>query len=71
MRALKEMSGTPKSRFVVQQGRTWDRLRDASPIGDGGLIVVAGVTSGRGGRESRPQGKGGQVTGHSNAARYA
>jgi hypothetical protein len=31
------------------------------PYGDGGLVVVAGVTSGRGGRESRPQGEGGQV----------
>src|SRR5262245_26862560 len=32
--------------------------------GDGGLVVVAGVTPGQGGRESRPQGEGGQVTGH-------
>ncbi len=24
------------------------------PYGDGGLVVVAGVTSGQGGRESRP-----------------
>jgi hypothetical protein len=71
VRALKEMSGTPTSRCCVRQGRTWDRLRDASPIGDGGLIVVAGVTSGQGGRESRPQGKGGQVTGHVDAGRYA
>ena len=31
------------------------------PYGDGGLVVVAGVTPGRGGRESRPQGEGGQV----------
>ncbi|WP_228834530.1 reverse transcriptase/maturase family protein [Nocardia abscessus] len=29
--------------------------------GDGGLVVVAGVTPGQGGRESRPQGEGGQV----------
>jgi len=34
------------------------------PYGDGGLVVVAGVTSGQGGRESRPQGEGGQVIGH-------
>ena len=33
--------------------------------GDGGPVVVAGVTPGQGGRESRPQGEGGQVTGHS------
>jgi hypothetical protein len=71
VRALKEMSGTPKSRCFVQQGRTWDRLRDASPIGDGGPVVVVGVTPDQGGRESRPQGKGGQVIGHSNAGRYA
>jgi hypothetical protein len=63
VRAFKEMSGTPTSRYDVQQGRTWDRLRDASPIGDGGLVVVVGVTTDQGGRESRPQGKGGQVTG--------
>ncbi len=31
------------------------------PYGDAGLVVVAGVTPGRGGRESRPQGEGGQV----------
>lgn len=34
------------------------------PYGDGGLIVVAGVTAGQGGRESRPQGEGDQVIGH-------
>jgi hypothetical protein len=34
------------------------------PYGDGVLVVVAGVTPGRGGRESRPQGEGAQVTGH-------
>jgi group II intron reverse transcriptase/maturase len=33
------------------------------PYGDAGLVVVAGVTPGQGGRESRPQGEGGQVTG--------
>ena len=71
MRAFKEMNGTPKSRCYMQQGRTWDRLRDASPIGDGGLVVVVGVTPDQGGRESRPQGEGGQVTGHSIAGRYA
>jgi hypothetical protein len=32
--------------------------------GDGGLVVVAGVTTGLGGRERRPQGEGGQVIGH-------
>jgi hypothetical protein len=41
------------------------------PQGDGGLVVVAGVTTGRGGRESRPQGEGGQVIGHREIGRYA
>jgi len=31
------------------------------PYGDGGPVVVAGATPGQGGRESRPQGEGGQV----------
>ena len=39
--------------------------------GDGGLVVVAGVTPGQGGRESRPQGEGGQVIGHRQTGRYA
>jgi hypothetical protein len=34
------------------------------PYGDGGLVVVVGVTPHQGGRESRPQGEGGQVIGH-------
>jgi hypothetical protein len=41
------------------------------PHGDGGPVVVAGVTPGQGGRESRPQGEGGQVIGYSKAGRYA
>ena len=41
------------------------------PYGDGGLVVVAGVTTGQGGRESRPQGEGGQVIGHRRLGRYA
>jgi hypothetical protein len=39
--------------------------------GDGGPVVVAGVTAGQGGRESRPQGEGGQVTGYLGTGRYA
>lgn len=39
--------------------------------GDGGLIVVVGVTPHQGGRESRPQGEGGQVTGYLRTGRYA
>jgi hypothetical protein len=41
------------------------------PYGDGGLVVVAGVTTGQGGRESRLQGEGGQVIGHPRLGRYA
>jgi hypothetical protein len=41
------------------------------PQGDGGLVVVAGVTPGQGGRESRLQGEGGQVNGHHQVGRYA
>jgi hypothetical protein len=39
--------------------------------GDGGPVVVAGVTPGRGVRESRNQGEGGQVIGHHRIGRYA
>jgi len=39
--------------------------------GDGGLVVVVGVTTDRGGRESRPQGEGGQVVRIPMAWRYA
>jgi hypothetical protein len=67
VRAFKEMNGST-SRFYVHQKRMWDRLRGASPIG-GGLVAVVGPTPDRGGR-NRPQGEGGQVTGHSNARGY-
>jgi hypothetical protein len=74
MREFKGMSGAPKSLCYVWQGRTWDRLTGASqvPYGDTGLIVVVGATPHQGGRENRPQpGEGGQVIGHSKAARCA
>jgi len=41
------------------------------PYGDGAPVVVAGVTTRQGGRESRPQGEGVQVIGHHMARRYA
>lgn len=67
------MSGTPKSLYDVWQGRTWDHLTGTSqvPQGDTGRVVVVRVTSHQGGRESRPQGQGDQVIGHSKAARCA
>ncbi len=71
MRAIKEMSGTPTSRSDVQQGRTWDQPSGCEAQGDGVLVVVVGATTHQGGRESRPQGKGAQVTGHRSAVRYA
>ena len=39
--------------------------------GDGGLVVVAGVTTCRGGRESRLQGEADQVIGYHKTGRYA
>ena len=39
--------------------------------GDGGLVVVAGVTTRQGGREGRLQGEGAQVTGYPKTGRYA
>jgi hypothetical protein len=32
VRRLKEMNGAPKSCYYVRRGRTWDRLRGASPM---------------------------------------
>ena len=71
MRAIKEMSGTPTSRSDVQQRRTRDHPSEREPQGDGVPIVVVEVTIHQGGRESRPQGKGAQVTGYLMAGRYA
>ena len=41
------------------------------PQGDGVPIVVVGVTTHQGGRESRLQGQGAQVTGYLSTERYA
>ena len=71
MRAIKEMSRTPKSRSDVRQGRTRDQPVGREPQGDGVPVVVVGATTHRGGRESRPQGEGAQVTGYPMAGRYA
>jgi hypothetical protein len=58
----KEMSGTPKSRSDVRQGRTRDQPTGREPQGDGVPIVVVRFTPHQGGRESRPQGEGAQAT---------
>jgi hypothetical protein len=71
VRAIKEMSGAPTSRSDVQQRRTRDQPTGREPHGDGVPIVVVRVTPHQGGRESRPQGEGAQVTGHPRAGRYA
>jgi hypothetical protein len=60
----------------VTLGRTtrdesWDQPTGREPHGDGVLIVVAGVTTRRGGWESHPQGEGAQVVGCLMAERYA
>jgi hypothetical protein len=59
----------------VTLGRT-SRTNAGSPVGrephgDGVPIVVVGVTAHQGGRESRLQGKGAQVTGYPTSGRYA
>jgi hypothetical protein len=41
------------------------------PYGDGVPVVVVGVATHQGGRESRSQGKGAQVAGYPMAVRYA
>ena len=71
VRAIEEMSRTPKSRSDVRQGRTRDQPSGREPQGDGVPIVVVGAATHRGGRESRLQGEGAQVAGHRRAARYA
>jgi hypothetical protein len=71
VRAIKEMSGAPTSRSDVQQGRTRDQPRGREPQGDRVPIVVVRFTPHQGGRESRPQGQGAQVTGHPMTGRYA
>jgi hypothetical protein len=71
VRAIKEMSEAPKSRSDVQQGRTRDQPSGREPQGDRVPIVVVRFTPHQGGRESRPQGEGAQVTGHPRTGRYA
>src|SRR5262245_9196585 len=68
-----KLDADPGDRHVVNVGTARCRPRPARPAReragassadgtgwDGGPVVVAGVTTRRGGRESRPQGEGGQ-----------
>src|SRR5258707_3380469 len=59
------MSGAPKSRSTRMTGTNVGSPKGREPYGDAGPVVVAGVTTCQGGRESRPQGEAGQVTGYS------
>src|SRR5258708_39377428 len=71
VRVFKEMSGAPKSRSTRMTGTNAGSPKGREPYGDAGPVVVVRVTPHQGGRESRPQGEGGQVTGYSRAGRYA
>ena len=71
MRALKDMSGPPTFCSIRTTGTNAGSPTGRESYGDGGLVVVAGVTTCQGGRESRPQGEGGQVTGDRCTGRYA
>src|SRR4051794_30938155 len=55
------MSGSPTFRSTRTTGTNVGSPTGRESYGDGGPVVVAGVTPGQGGRESRPQGEGGQV----------
>jgi hypothetical protein len=63
VRAFKEMSGPPTFRSIRMTGTNVGSPTGRGSYGDGGLVVVVGVTTCRGGRESRLQGEGGQVIG--------
>jgi hypothetical protein len=73
VRASKEMSGVPAAVLDTYIGDERGITVPALWVGgDGVLVVVVGVTSGRGGRESRPQGEGAQVgADHREPWRYA
>ena len=70
-RAVKEMSGRPTSRWYVRRRRTTGSPTGRESYGDGVPVVVAGVATRRGGRESRPQGEGAQVVVMPGDGRYA
>ena len=65
------MNGHPTSSYYVSHDCTAESPTGREPYGDGGSIVVGGVTTTQGGWESQPQGKGSQESGLSEEARYA
>jgi hypothetical protein len=67
----REMNGRPTSRSIRTAKTNAGSPTGREPHGGGVPIVVVGVTSHQGGRESRPQGEGAQVVRLSSAARYA
>ena len=71
VRAFKEMSWLPKSRSIRTTRTNVGSPNGREPYGDGGFVVVVGVTPHQGVRESRKQGKGSQMIGHFNTRRYA
>jgi len=64
------MGGLRHARYVRRR-RTAGSPTGREPHGDGVPIVVVGVTSHQGGRESRPQGEGAQVIEMSSDGRHA
>jgi hypothetical protein len=70
-RVVKEMNGRPTSRSIRTTKTNAGSPTGREPYGDGVPIVVVGVTSHQGGRESRPQGEGAQVIATSSDERYA
>lgn len=70
-RTVKEMSGRPTSRSIRTTKTNAGSPVGREPYGDGVPIVVVGVTSHQGGRESRQQGEGAQVVRMSGAGRHA
>jgi hypothetical protein len=68
------IQGDEWATYVALVRTTWTNVGSPTgcePYGDGGLVVVVGVTPHPGGRESRLQGEGGQVTDAHEPGRYA
>jgi len=62
MTSLKGANGVPTARSDIYHRGNAGWPTGGDTYGHGGLIVLVGVTSHQGGRESRPQGEGAQVS---------